>query len=492
MTAQAAAAPAGRTRTMAGLILAPAVFFVLWNLDLPGLPESGQRTAAVWGLVIVLWLTEAVPMPVTALLGPALCVLFGVDSAKNVFRNFADPIIFLFIGSFLIAEAFVRHGVNRRMAFSILAAPWVRGRPMRVLAAYGCIGALVSMWLSNTATTAMLFPIGLAIIREAGGRDPGGRFATAMMLITAFGASIGGLGTPVGTPPNLIGIAALQKHLGVSIPFFSWMAIAFPLVVVLMAFLVWRFARSCGKGVELPAETSWLAAERARLGPASRAEIASVAAASLTLVLWLLPGAAALALGAEAPEAKTLARHLPEGVAALLGAGLLFLLPGRDGQRVLVWDDARRIDWGTILLFGGGMALGELMFSTGLAQWLGEGAARLFQARSAVALTLLFTFIAVLVSETASNTAAAIMVIPVSIAVSQAAGVPPLQPALGACLGSSLGFMLPVSTAPNAIVYSSGHVPLARMVRHGLALDLVGALAVAAVVLWWAPVVLGP
>jgi len=205
--------------------------------------------------------------------------------------------------------------------------------------------------------------------------------------------------------------------------------------------------------------------------------------------MWITPGIIALARGTNDPAFRWFNEHLPEAMAALLGGILLFLLPTdvRRGEFTLTWRDAANVDWGTILLFGGGLALGELMFSTGVAKWMGEGIAHSLRVDTVLGLTMLFAAVATVVSETTSNVASAAMVVPVAIAVSQAAGVPPLQPALAACLGASLGFMLPVSTPPNAIVYGSGLVPVRKMIRHGLMLDVVGWVAVVLTVMWIVP-----
>ena len=201
----------------------------------------------------------------------------------------------------------------------------------------------------------------------------------------------------------------------------------------------------------------------------------------------------AVIAGVDSPAYRLLERHLPEAAAALIGAVLLFVLPInlRRGEFTIGWAQARQIDWGTILLFGGGLALGEAMFSTGLARWIGEGVTQLFGASSTLALTVLFAVIAIVLTETVSNTATANMIIPVSIAVSQAAGANPVPPALAACLGASLAFMLPVSTPPNAIVFGTGCVPLTKMARHGLLLDLFGLGAIVATVVWLVPRVVG-
>jgi solute carrier family 13 (sodium-dependent dicarboxylate transporter), member 2/3/5 len=469
-------------RRTIGLVATPVVFVVFWALPVAGLSVEAHRLLAVLSAVVVLWMTESIPLAVTALLGPALCVLLGIGSAKEIFRGFADPIVFLFLGSFLLAEAMLQHGLNRRIAFGIMCV--VGTSPKRLLAAFGIATGFVSLWVSNTATTAMMFPIALAILKES--RMPPA-FGTALMLMTAFAASIGGLGTPVGTPPNLIGLGFIEMNLKIKITFFQWMLFGLPLAVVLIGFLCVYFRTAAA---ETPAAaTGTIALPETRL---SRGERNVLIAFLLTVGLWITPGIIALARGAEDPVFRWFNARLPEAMASLFGAILLFVLPTdlRRGQFTLSWRHAANIDWGTILLFGGGLALGELMFSTGLAKWMGEGIARELQADTVLGLTMLFAALATIMSETTSNTASAAMVVPVAIAVSQAAGVPPIQPALAACLGASLGFMLPVSTPPNAIVYGSGLVPVRKMIRHGLVLDVVGWAAVVAVVMTIVPRVL--
>jgi sodium-dependent dicarboxylate transporter 2/3/5 len=496
-----------RVRRRVGLVLAPVLFVVLLNVHLRGLEAPAQRLLAVLASVVTLWITEAIPLPVTALLGPALCVVTGafvpepgIQPVKQVFRSFADPVIFLFLGSFLLAEAMLHHGLNRRIAFQILGLPGVGASPAKLLMAFGLITGVISMWVSNTATTAMMFPIAMALLREMGRQqgegtaqpvEPGaGRFATGLMLVTAFAASVGGLGTPVGTPPNLIGIGLIERNLGVGISFFRWMSFGVPTAAVLIAFLVFYLNRACPAAPGLLRESAgWLRTEKAGLGRLRVGEWNVIAAFAVTVALWLLPGILGLVLSEVNDVVKWFNRHLPESVAALVGALLLFVLPVslRKMEFTLSWREAVRIDWGTILLFGGGLALGDLMFSTGLARWIGEGLAGALNAKSLFGLVALFTAVAILLSETTSNTAAATMVVPVAIAVSKAAGVDPLPPALAACLGASMGFMLPVSTPPNAIVYGSGFVPLLKMVRYGLLLDLVGFAVIVPVTTWLVP-----
>jgi len=490
-------------RQRAGLWIAPLAFLIVWFSPLRGLSVSAHHLLAVMGLVVSLWLTEAIPLPAAALLGPALAVLLGVAPARDVFKSFGDPIIFLFLGSFLLAEAMMAHGLNRRIAFSILASKSVGQNPRRLLLAFGGITGFISMWVSNTATTAMMFPIGLSILNEMATQQSErlGKtirvnelpFGTGLMLMTAFAASIGGFATPVGTPPNLIGLGMISRNLHLQISFFQWMAFCVPLTLVLLAFLVWYLNRTCGGSAALPADLeNWLAQEKKRLGRMTRAQTNVLVAFAFTVTLWVVPGLVGVVAGTNSPAFAWFNTHLPESVVSVFGALLLFFLPVdlKQHRFTLSWQEATRIDWGTILLFGGGLALGELMFSTGLASWLGHGLADAVHAKSNLGVIALFTLVAIIISEATSNTASATMVVPVAIAVAEAAGVNPVQAALAATLGSSMGFMLPVSTPPNAIVYGSGCVPLLKMVRYGLLLDLVGFVVIVAVVTWLVPLCL--
>jgi sodium-dependent dicarboxylate transporter 2/3/5 len=306
-----------------------------------------------------------------------------------------------------------------------------------------------------------------------------------MMLMAAFGASIGGIGTPIGTPPNLIGIGMLSRIAGVKISFFQWMLLGVPIVLVLFAYLVAYFYYRSIRGLDLDMSRSErIQEELRRLGPASKGQRNVLLAFGVTVTLWLLPGILTIVGFGETAFARGYAAAVPESVAAMVGAILLFVLPiaWRARKFTLSWEEAVRIDWGIILLFGGGLAMGELAFSTGLAEAMGRGITSWLPNRSEVALTILFTAVAIVMSEAASNTASANMIVPVAIAVSQAAGVNPLVPALGATLGASMGFMMPISTPPNAIVYSSGHVPITAMMRHGIGLDIVGFVVIVAFV----------
>jgi sodium-dependent dicarboxylate transporter 2/3/5 len=477
-----------RRRRTIGLIAGPLVLIVLLLAPLP-IQRPAHTLAAILAMMVVLWITEALPLAVTALIGPVLAVILQVGPARTVLAPFADPIIFLFIGSFMLAEAMFTHGLDRRIAFSALSTRAVGGSPTRILFVYGAVATGLSMWISNTATTAMMFPIGLSIVAHlTAGRESDSasrNFATAMMLMAAFGASIGGLGTPIGTPPNLIGKGMLERIAQVQISFVHWMLVGVPLAVLLFLFLVVYFRWRLLGGLQIDvAGGSRIREELRKLGPISPGQRNTLIAFGVTVLLWLLPGILAiLGLGTSA-FATAYEASVPESVAAMIGAILLFLLPTnwRARRFTLTWEQAVRIDWGIVLLFGGGLAMGALAFSTGLAESIGRGITSWLPVHSTFSLTVLFTAVAIVMSEAASNTAAANMIVPVAIAVSQAAGIDPTEPALGATFGASMGFMMPISTPPNAIVYSSGYVPITTMMRHGIVLDIAGFVVIVAVV----------
>jgi sodium-dependent dicarboxylate transporter 2/3/5 len=474
-----------RWRNRAGFFLAPFVFLLIYFSPLNLNPEA-HSLAAIIAAVIVLWICESLPMPVTALIGAALCVLLKVASAKEVFAPFADPLIFLFIGSFILARAIFLHDLDKRFAYGVLSLKWIGARPSRILFAFGAVTAFMSAWISNTATTAMMFAIGMSIIaflfkQEKGtGMKINRNYATALMLITSFAASIGGLATPIGTPPNVIGLGFIRQLTGTEISFFKWMLIGAPVVVVLYIFLYFYLNYLAPAGVkEIAGSAEMIQREKAKLGSWTRAQKSTVIAFAVAVSLWIFSGLIALFVGDQSELYKAINTRLPEAVGAIVGAVLLFLLPGnKKGERAITWNEAVKIDWGVILLYGGGFALGVLSFQTGLAEAMGRSLTAVLPVSGGFGLLVASVIVAVLISETTSNTASANMVVPVVIAIAKAQGADPLIPALGATFGASLGFMLPVSTPCNAIVYGSGYVPLMKMVRYGILLDIFGAIVI--------------
>jgi sodium-dependent dicarboxylate transporter 2/3/5 len=466
-------------RARVGIVLGPLLGLALYAFPPFDVAPSAQILMGIMAWVGIYWITEPIPIPVTALLGVTACVVLGIAPAKEAFAPFGHPVIFLLLGSFLLAQAMMVHGVDRRVALWFLSRPTINRSPARILVAFGAITAFLSMWVSNTAATAMMYPIALGILaslRRAGVRTAGG-YGTGVLLMIAYAASVGGIGTLIGTPTNLIGAGIILDQLSIKLSFLDWMAFGVPILCVsflALAGLLLLYHRP--PKADTAAFAKMIARERHELGPWRRGEVNAAIAFGVAVSLWVLPGAVGLIFGVEGSHARWVEHHLPEGIVALLAAGLLFLLPVdyRSGEVTLSWADAVRIDWGTIVLFGGGLALSNLMFQTGLSAALGKAFMQAFQVETRWGLTLMAIAMGVLMSELASNTASAGMVVPLAIAIAQSAGIDPFMPAMGACLGASFGFMLPISTPPNAIVYASGLIPVIKMIRAGIIFDLLG------------------
>jgi sodium-dependent dicarboxylate transporter 2/3/5 len=458
-----------RARRRAGLVLAPVAAVAVWA----ALPDSpAHRLAALMAMIALLWITEAIPVAATALLAPALAVVGGVASPEDAFRAFGSPLLFLFVGSFLIAEAMRVHGLGERFARGVLRVVRTRRGALIGLAAGTYT---LSLWISNTAATAVWLPIALSVAAASGER----RFGAALVLAVAYGTSVGGVGTPVGTPPNLIGIKALSGA-GVELGFLTWMAVGLPIGLVMLGLLVgimsWRFP--VGRGAlasHAGVRTSW-----------SRGEVATAAAFAIAVTLWILPGLLEVIVP-DSSSAKWTKVHLSEPVVALLASAVLFFWPiapagpGETGaRRALGWQEATRIDWGTILLFGAGIMVGDLATRTGLAREWGEVLVETTGTQSLWAITALAIGASILLSEMTNNTATSNLMLPLVISLAQAAGVPVAPPALGATLGASFGFMLPISTAPNAMAYGTGQVTVPEMIRAGFVFDVLGFLVILA------------
>ena len=448
-----------------------------WFLPLTALSTEAHRLSAVVSLVVVWWVTEAIPIPATALVGAALTVVCGITNATDAFAPFASPTVFLFIGSFIIGQAVSTHQLDRRLAMSLLSVKWVRGSIGRIRIAIGLLCLAVSAWMSNTATTAMMLPVAVGVLTAAGVANRSGSrsYAIGFLLTIAYAASIGGIITPVGTPPNLITLGLLDKLAGVKINFLTWMLLMTPMALAMGAAMLVAGARLFPTPTEGSSGASiYLQGTEHRLDAWTRGQRNCAFAFGVAVVLWVTPGAlAAFGLG-DLSWVKTLTSRLDEAVVAVVAASLLFVLPvnWRERQFTIGWSEASKIDWGTILLFGGGLSLGRLMFVTGLAEYIGRTIVAWSGVETLWGVTAMAAALGILLTEITSNTAATNMLVPVVISIAQANGVSPVAPALAACLGASMAFMLPISTPPNAIVYGSGLVPITAMLRFGIVLDL--------------------
>ncbi len=481
-----------RGRRTIGLFLAPLVTVVFLALPLT-IPPSQQVLAAILLGVIVLWVSEAVPIPIGGLIGVVCIVVFGVADAADALAPFGSSTVFTFIGAFILAQAMLKHGLARRFAFRVLSLPGVGRSTPRVIIAFGVITALLSAFVSNTATVAMLLPTALGILtviaklmQDRGlvgeGFDPTRlKVGAALMLMLAYGASVGGLLTPVGSPPNLIGRGLIEEATGERISFAAWMAVAAPIcagMFVVLAVVLLLLNKPEIRRIEGVAE--YVAAERAQLGRFSPAERNTLIAFVVTVTLWIFPGVIAVVAGTDSELYDVISGRLNEGIVAVLGASLLFLLPTswRNREFTLNWSDAARIDWGTVVLFGTGIIFGSLLADTGLAKTIGTSSADALGLSGTFALTAFAVLLAILVSETTSNTASAAVVVPIIIPIAVASGINPMVPALAATFAASFGFMLPVSTPQNAIVYGSGVVPITTMIRSGVSFDILGGILI--------------
>jgi sodium-dependent dicarboxylate transporter 2/3/5 len=453
---------------------------------IPALTPQAHRVMVVLVVAAGLWMTEALPVAITALLIPALAIVLGAADAKAAFAGFGDPIVFLFFGTFLLADASFEHGLNARLARNVLGSRWVSRSSGRLLWAVAFIGCAISAWVNNTATTALILPLALASER-IGSR----KLMVGTLLMCAYGPSLGGLATPVGTAPNLIGLRLLEQATGERPSFAQWCLVFAPLAILFTALSAWWLSLRARERVPAAprAATDPAALERQAPGPAAAARVPWSPAErtllwvfGIVVLLWITPGILAATPLAGQPWVKAWQARLPEAAVPVLGAIALFLLPsgGKGGARILSAGAFRRIDWSTLLLFGGGLTLGSLMFESGLARLFGEAIFSVMPIDGMFGIVLAATTVAVVVSEMTSNTASAALVVPVVLALSQAAGVDPVKPALAATVGCSFGFMLPVSTPPNALVFATGRIRIPEMIANGAFLDLAGILAVSA------------
>jgi len=428
---------------------------------------SAPALVGLYVLCVMWWLTEALPMAMVALVAAIGAVVTDLATPKQAFGAFGTPILFLFVGSFFVAEAMRLHGLGERVALAMTSR--ARGR-LSLLILLGVTAFGLSMLMSNSAATAILLPIALSAAPAA--ETPGDRkFTSALVLAVAWGASVGGLGTPVGTPPNLYGIRELDSR-GLHLDFFDWMSIGVPMGLVMMVglfvVLAWAFHVRRGQPtpVRPPVSRPW-----------SRGEIAVLIALAVAIVGWMLPTVVGL-IAPGGPTAAWLDQHLREEIVALTAGCLLFVLPGgARGKRwrpALTWSEATRIEWGVILLFGGGILLGDLANQTGLAADWGRALVDATGASSTWGVTALAIGAAILLSEATSNTATATLMAPLAGGIAHAAGASEVPAILGATLGASFGFMMPISTAPNALAYATGKVTVGQMVRAGILFDVLG------------------
>jgi sodium-dependent dicarboxylate transporter 2/3/5 len=443
------------------------------------LGAEGWRTAAVAVLMATWWMTEAIPIPVTALLPLVLFPALGILNAPEASAPYANELIYLFMGGFLLAAALEKWGLHRRIALRIMS--WVGTKPSQLVLGFMIATAFISMWISNTATAAMMFPIALAVGEMLRPKDHEGvyHFGIALMLSVAYAASLGGIGTLIGTPPNAVLAGAASEMLGRQIGFLEWMAVGVPVTAVMIP-LAWLLLV---KVMHPPGKLSGDAAciiqsERAKLGPMSKGEKVTATVFALTALAWVMREEKNL--GAFViPGIETWMPQVRDSTIAMTAALVLFLWPTdwRKGEFALDWKTARKIEWGVLVLFGGGLSLAAAMDQSGVAAWIGGVVAQLGNVPEWVAVLAVATLL-IFLTELTSNVAVTAMAMPVMAGTAAALGMDPMLLMTTAAVGASMAFMLPVATPPNAIVFGSGYLTVPQMARVGFFLNLVAIVVV--------------
>lgn len=450
--------------------------FILVYLLTSSLDHKQRAVAATFAAAVFLWISEAIPLAITALLSTVALVVTGGLPSKDAFGAYGDQIILLFIGSFILAKAMEDSGLDKRLALWLLSKPWATKTGAATLLSFGAIACSISLFVSNTATAAMLLPIAITLLKNISKIQANQNFSSSILLMLAWGSSIA-VGTIIGTPPNVVGVGMIAETTGTRINFLTWAAFGMPITIVMLV-VAWLMLkpRKSQDTMATGSVSEYARQEKAKLGPIKPSERATIIAFICAISLWLIPGFIEYGYGSASATAKLWNARLPEAVAALIGTVLLFMIPCSDtpSKRAMTWQSATKVEWGTILLFAGGLALGKAAFDSGLAKIMGESVATALGANDIWTITALATLLGIIVSELASNTASANVMVPVAMAIAQGAGVSPIAPALGAIIGSNLGFMLPISTPPNAIVYSTGLIPAKVMMKKGLVFDIVG------------------
>ncbi len=499
-----------------GLGLAAVVYLALGSADLS---EDGRVVASVGTLMAVWWITEAMPLSATALLPIVLFPPLTLLSIDDATMPYADPIVFLFLGGFLIAIAMQKWNLHRRIA--LLTLRRVGTQPRRIVLGMMIATAFLSMWVSNTATTLMMLPIGISVLslvvensgRAGSGPEEGATsdalhsgtavsdlvedrdvrlFGVALLLSIAWAASIGGLGTLLGSPPNAIVAGYISSEIGTDIGFLQWMLLGVPIVVVFVALawlaitrLIFRFDLA-----ELPGGEELIDSQIAELGAMSRGEKVVLAVFAGAAFLWIVPGLLSSidGLAAAAPWLGTF-----DDTVIAIGAGIvLFLIPAdKNGTMTLEWQDAEKgLPWGVLLLFGGGLSLAGAVAGSGLDQWFGSQVGGL-GVLPIVLLLFAVVVIVLLLTEVTSNTATAATFVPILGGVAVGIGVDPTTLLIPAALAATCAFMLPVGTPPNAIVFGTGTVKITEMARGGAVLNVMGAVLITFFTVTIGPAVLG-
>ena len=471
-----------------GLILGPALAGLMVLIGAPdGLSDPAWHVGALLVLMAVWWATEAIPIPATSLLPLVALPLIGGGTPGEAASGYSSTIVLLLLGGFIIALGVERWNLHTRIALNIVSAFGIN-KP-QITAGFMVATALISAWISNTATTLMMVPIALSVAAASG--DSSGRFTKALLLGVCYAASIGGVATPIGTPTNLIAIDWLETNADATIGYLQWMAFGVPSLLLLLP-LAWFVVT---RGVTAGNTASGAAAQgevRDRLSALGRITAPEVRVAmvfGLVAFLWVLrvPVQASL----ESVVGFEWVGSITDMGIAMFGAVLMFLIPAGGGEKraLLNWPEAEKLPWGVLLLFGGGISLGRAVSRTGLSEWLGD---QLGVLSGAPTLLIIFVVVALVIylTEVTSNVATMTTLAPVLGAFALAVGAAPESFLAPAAVAASCAFMLPVATAPNAIVYASGHLTVGDMIRAGAWINLGGLVIIALVGAYLAPLVL--
>ncbi|MBT8078476.1 MAG: DASS family sodium-coupled anion symporter [Gammaproteobacteria bacterium] len=473
-----------------GRFLGPAIFLAaLLTSQAQGVMQPvAWLTAGVALWMAVWWATEAIPVAVTALLPLVVFDPLGISTIRDAAAAYANPIVYLFFGGFLMALAMERWNLHRRIALFILDQTGTDGR--RLIGGFMLVCALLSMWMTNTSTTMMLLPIALSVLAVVTDnvKDVDERtrsdFRIAMLLGLAYSASIGGLATLIGTPPNAYLIGYLAEHHQLEISFARWMAVGIPVSAIMLP-ITWIALTRFIYPVKIPANdqvSAHLSELRDKLGPMSPAEKRVAMIFGTVVFLWMAGRQIADLLGVNG---------VSDAGIVMAAAVVFFLAPsGSSVQRSLLsWEDTQKLPWGVLILFGGGLSLAAAVSSSGLALWLGEGLAPL-NAWGTALLVVAAVAMVIFLTELTSNLATTATLLPVMGAIALQAGVHPLILTVPVTIAASCAFMLPVATPPNAIVFATGQIRIPQMIRAGLFLNIIGIIIVSIISLFLAPAVL--
>ncbi len=448
------------------LLLGPLVFAI--TLLLPPPAVLSQPAWLVCGLaawMMIWWITEILPLAVTALLPVVVLPLTGTLALAEAAEPYANPVVFLFLGGFVIALAIQSSGLHRRLAMAVVSLGG--SRPDRLVAAIMAATALLSMWISNTAATAILLPVALSVLalsQQDDGQTVSERLAPALLIGVAFAANIGGMATLIGTPPNAILAAYLGEQHDIHLSFAGWMMIALPIALLLLLLAWWVLVRICfpvGRQ-DLSGLAERFERQRQALGPWTPAEQRVAGVFVLAVLAWM-----------SRPWLTTWLPGLDDAIVALAAAVLLFAMGsgGRDAEPLLRWEDTRQLPWGVLILIGGGLSLGLAVKESGLADTVALGLEAV-AAHPMPVLVVTVAAVAMLVSHVTSNTAAAATLIPIAAAVAVGQGESALILAMPVALAASCAFMLPNATPPNAIVFGSNRLAVTQMLKAGAVLSL--------------------